>query len=177
LTLSIRGTHRRLQALTALGWCLEWIDAELGQKRTYCQRVLARPADATIFTDTAARIAEVYDRLSMRLPDESTASRRNVASRARNAARSKGWAPPLAWDDIDNDSRPTIRPTSGVAWEDQVDHAVVRRVLDTGTKPRRLTRAEAGEVVHGLLLRGQSTHQIENEFGFKTERYTRTEVA
>ena len=91
------GTRRRLRALMALGWALSDIDAEIGQRRGYCHKLAN--TERTVLASTARRIAEVYDRLSMRLPDESTLPKRQTASRNRNLARRKGWPPPLALDD------------------------------------------------------------------------------
>ena len=95
---SALGSRRRIQALMAIGWTAESIANEIGWSD-------GRSIRSVIFikervrTSTAQRIAAAYDRLSMtRGPSEIT---------ARRSARS-GYAPPLAWDDIDDpDEKPT----------------------------------------------------------------------
>lgn len=130
LRVNVIGTRRRLCALVALGWTFWDIDAELGKQKTYCHNMLERDTD-WILKSTADAVAEVYERLSMRLPDESTGPRRQVASRARNLARRKGWAPPLAWDDIDD---PNEEPSD---WE-----YVPEAPVNTGAKSRADVLAE-----------------------------------
>lgn len=83
------GPLRRIHALRALGWSLPAIAAEAGwpthqplnnlEKRNNCTRA------------TAQRIADAYDRLSMRIPTGTQ------VNRVRNHAARMGWAPPLAW--------------------------------------------------------------------------------
>lgn len=93
------GAIRRLHALMALGWPLEAIArrggwagrASLASILTYCQR------SQTVLRTTHQRIAAVYDRLSG-TPGPSKITRRQASKR--------GYAPPLAWDDIDNDRAP-----------------------------------------------------------------------
>jgi transcriptional regulator with XRE-family HTH domain len=67
---------------------------------------LAKIPQAYVRRSTAERIAALYDELSMQLPDESTPTGRKNASYARTVARKRGWLPPLAWDDIDQDESP-----------------------------------------------------------------------
>jgi hypothetical protein len=93
-----------------------------------------------------------------------------------NQAAAYGYLPPLSWDDIDRDPEPPTVESAG-AWEDQIDHAVVRRILDGGKRPRKLTRAEVAGIVRILLSRGMSTYEIERDYGFKTDRYQRQESA
>lgn len=82
------GTTRRLQALAALGHSGTALAAELGVAR---QRILEiRNTRLQIRRETAAQIADLYDRLSM-TPGDSEVTKGRAAA--------KGWAPPLAWDD------------------------------------------------------------------------------
>ena len=159
LKVDATGTTRRIHALMALGWRLTDIDAELGQCAHYTYNLTDQ---VQVHFDTARRVAEVYDRLAM-TPGPS--------ERTRAIARRKGWAPPLAWDDIDRDPEPA---TSRDIWdESSIDDAVIDRVLAGGKRPRKLTRAEAGEIVARSLGRGMSGNQIEDLYGLKPERYVR----
>lgn len=94
LTIDGTGTRRRLRALVALGWSFIELDAEMGRKVTYCSCLnrSARP----VLRATADEVAALYDRLSM------TPRVGWSAERQRRMASSRGWPPPLAWDDIDN---------------------------------------------------------------------------
>ncbi|MEV4287401.1 hypothetical protein AB0K40_17995 [Nonomuraea bangladeshensis] len=87
------GTRRRIQALAAIGWTLTEQGHRIGRAPTsMCYLALARGDKVT--AAVAARVAALYDELSMTPAPESDTSRR---SRAR--AETRGWAPPLAWDD------------------------------------------------------------------------------
>lgn len=100
-TVAARGTIRRIQALVALGWPMPLLSQRLGAAQPQTIQNLARkPHDARIRVATAAKISALYEELSMTI-GPSTVS----AARARN----KGWLPPLAWDDIDNDREPASR--------------------------------------------------------------------
>ena len=92
-----RPTQRRIRALQAIGWRLSDIDRLLGGPGVSngVWNMLQQP---TVHVDTAARVAALYDWLHMR-PGPS--------ERTRALAVMRGWAPPLAWDDIDNDEHPT----------------------------------------------------------------------
>lgn len=104
------GTQRRLRALFALGWTSRDLAPLLGVGDA---RVgyLASDRQSTVLPDTAARVAAVYERLSMTIPtDPPRLSPRHcgVRARQRRLAVRRGWAPPLAWDNIDD---PAERPS------------------------------------------------------------------
>jgi hypothetical protein len=65
---------------------------------------------AFLLTETAERIAAVYEQLSMRSP----APWGFQHSRAQLIAKRNGWPPPLAWDDDEIDD-PTATPYTGKA--------------------------------------------------------------
>lgn len=95
------GSVRRLQALACMGWS----NAELSRRTGIHQSVLSeiRLGNFTTTRGTVARqIAEQYEELAY--VDGGSA-------RARTAAKRGKWAPPAAWDDIDN---PKAKP-QGVA--------------------------------------------------------------
>lgn len=84
------GTQRRIQALHAIGWSLSEIARRIGVTRSQMDRVLKR---SHVFARTARATVVLFRELCM-TPGPST--------RARLAAKRKGWPPPLAWDDIDD---------------------------------------------------------------------------
>ena len=101
----VQGTQRRIQALMAMGWTSQDIADAAGLcHRAKVTSILngqkGRPA-VWVTQSTRDRIAAVYDTLSMRLPDMTRGRQRT-----RTIAARKGYAPPLAWDDIDTDPAP-----------------------------------------------------------------------
>ncbi len=137
------GTRRRLQALTALGWTNAAIAAVTG----ICPRHLAtlRNTHRPINRATAAKVAAGYDRLSMKLPPDTPATRRN-----RTDAAHRGWLPPLCWDDAEIDD-PAAKP-----------RATGRQEVRRGTADDVAWMAETGESLLGIQRRtGLSISGIE----------------
>lgn len=97
------GATRRLQALAAIGWPMTRVADETGLHFVTLACV-QRGAQNRIGAQLHRGIVAAYDRLHM-TPGPSV--------RARNDAHRKGWAPPLAWDDIDDPNEiPTgVEPT------------------------------------------------------------------
>jgi len=103
VTMPTTGSIRRVQALTAIGWSQEAIAKAAGMHRGTMSCALYRQRSTSV--EFHQRIADAYERLCM-TPGPS--------SRARAHAEREGWAPPLAWDDIDNDPEPKgIRNVEG----------------------------------------------------------------
>ena len=105
----VQGTQRRIQALMAMGWTSHDIADAAGLcHRAKVTSILngqkGRPA-VWVTQSTRDRIAAVYDTLSMRLPDMTRGRQRT-----RTIAARKGYAPPLAWDDIDTGDLPEPEP-------------------------------------------------------------------
>jgi hypothetical protein len=89
------GTVRRIRALAALGHSLVRQAAELGWDiRNLC--ALAGSVDGRVKVSTARLVAALYERWHM------TPATARGSVTARNRARRLGWAPPMAWDDIDD---------------------------------------------------------------------------
>jgi hypothetical protein len=97
------GTQRRIEALLALGWTCKDIGGWCDRGDEWA-RMVSRSARVT--TTTALVVAQAFDRWCMTIPTGLYHERNR-----RHAAR-KGYAPPLAWDDIDNpDEKPRGIPT------------------------------------------------------------------
>lgn len=103
-TVGATGTIRRLQALSVAGWTQTaiWQTAGIPYRPMKNVAKLDR-----IRRTTAARIAEVTEQLWNQPPPTRTAAQKRAASRARGIARTNGWAPLAAWDNIDD---PNERP-------------------------------------------------------------------
>ena len=125
------GTRRRLQALAAAGWPMTWLDARLGYRPGRCYQTTRRQ---WVTLRVAAEIAELYDAL---WDQPSGAGRED--RRARTMAATKGWAPPLAWDDDtidDPDATPSgvvVQLRAADRYAARVDDA--REMLEAGEDP------------------------------------------
>lgn len=86
------GSQRRIRALAAIGWPFAQISAELGRKATH-ESIATLLRQAWVQRETANRIDAVYRRLCMTPGPNPTVAKR---------AQLNHWAPPLAWDDIDD---------------------------------------------------------------------------
>lgn len=149
------GTRRRLQALGALGWSKAAIAVATGiHERQIAQ---LRSWDRPIWRSTAERVRRGYDALSMRLPPDTPASRRN-----RTYAARRGWAPPLAWDDIDDpaatpqtgDTRRTGATIENIAWcIESGETNILAIAARVGITPESVDRALHGAGRHDLVAR------------------------
>lgn len=95
------GAHRRLQALTYVGWTNKDIERQMDAGATITSWILRHDR---ITQELHQRVCAVYDALWNQTPPDTIGNRRAAAR-----ARSRGWAPPLAWDDEaidDPDARP-----------------------------------------------------------------------
>lgn len=91
------GVHRRIQALSRIGYSCEDVGAELGVTETYVYQLLNRKM---VTNRVHAKVDEVYQRLSVKP---------GTRVRIKWKARREGWPPPLAWDD-DNIDDPNAEP-------------------------------------------------------------------
>jgi hypothetical protein len=161
-TVASLGARRRLQALQALGWSRQRVAEAAGWPTTGALNYLMR--NETITRATHDRLAAAYDALSMRTPPDEMAARR-----ARTWARRRGYAPPLAWDDIDNDPAPNLGGR-----DDDVDPVVVMRLLEGQRVPS--TKAEKDAAMAQWVADGGSKAELCRWHGWKQGRYGRLEV-
>lgn len=100
------GTARRLQALVTIGWPQSQLAQMAGFERSnFGPVVLGRNVTAA----TARKVQAIYNQ---HWNDPQTGHdwhTRTAATRARNYAKARDWAPPLAWDDETIDD-PTATP-------------------------------------------------------------------
>lgn len=149
------GIQRRIQALSACGWSAPQIAEAAGA--TVGQVMNWRSPNPTVYPSTRATVIAVYEKLWNAPP-----TGRQVLWVRLNAARS-GWAPPLAWDDIDD---PHERP-QGLPGGDplplkeralEVDPIAVDLAVDG--HPVKLTRAEKTQAIDRLTCRGLTDREI-----------------
>lgn len=155
------GVHRRIQALQMLGWRFADIDAAMGIDVSWAQHALTH---TRVHVSRARTLAATYEALSMTL---------GPSSRVRTWAKRKQWAPPLAWNDIDDpNERPhgQRRPSNMRPTLDDLDPVAVERAM-AGDRIE-LTKAERLEVVARLRNQGWSLRDIEDRTVItKAERY------
>lgn len=126
---------RRIHALAAIGWTY----AELGPRLGVTSQNIGYLAGRTtgmVERGIARRVIRLYDELSM-TPGTSNISRQRAISR--------GWAPPLAWDDIDD---PNAVPDTGVRVR-SVDIDEWLFLVENGEEPNRAAE-RCGVQVSGI---------------------------
>jgi hypothetical protein len=163
-TLPARGFHRRVHALMAIGWTQLDIAQALGIAQGNLSAKMR--LNDTVRRATHEAMCDVYERLCMS-PQSGVANRRTARIAAKN-----GWAPPLAWDDIDRDAKPVGKVRHG-GFKDSIDEAMIDRVLRGGERPRKLTKAEAREVYRRALANGMTTYEIQTVYGLNLGRYSK----
>lgn len=157
------GVVRRIQALACLGWSSAEVSRRLGMDRTYLCKTILRE---TVEPATAAAVTALYDELSM------TWCTTKTAARTAAAARSRGWAPPLAWDERGLDD-PTATPAGHSPRDtDSADPVVVERIL-TGEHHLPANRAERTEVARRWFESGRSLADLGRATGWNVPRYYR----
>lgn len=170
------GTRRRVQALAARGWSLARIGARLGIRR--CNMHLHEDRWPQVTVATARAVRDLYEELWDVEPPTSTHGERIARSRALNAARRAGWAPPLAWDEGAIDD-PTATPATethrgdrGVHPDDILHMAAWATDLDDLARQLGITRNSLDVAIrrHGIELpRRITVAQQEANVGRRTQ--------
>ena len=88
------GTHRRVQALVAVGWPLTHLSAGSGLHTTRADQILRQN---TVRIETAERIQDGYDVLRQLKPERHGVPK-HKARLARERAAAAKWPPPKYWD-------------------------------------------------------------------------------
>lgn len=139
------GTHRRLQALVAIGYSISSLGRHLGIDVTNMNGVMGGRGEVT--AETARKVRALYDELWNQPNNPDEWRDKIAASRARNLAKARGWAPPMAWDDETVDD-PTAQPEG---------------MVTSSRKSHR--REEIAEDVHDLLRAGCGAADIAARLG------------
>lgn len=127
------GAHRRLQALVARGWSLSALAREAGITPQRIQQIITRPR---ITVGVHRRMVDLYERLWDQRPPLRTPGDKAGYAKAITMATRRGWVPPLAWDDIDNDPAPTSAENDTTVDEFAVELAIagIKVPLNHGEK-------------------------------------------
>lgn len=152
------GTRRRIWALKALGHSGADIAGRIGVTYQAIHKLEHGRADR-VFAATAANVARAYEGMCMVQPSG------YHATRIRNQAARRGYAPPLAWDNIDD---PDEFPDLG-GRDNDIDLVVVDRLLHLERVTS--TRAEKLEAMRQWLAAGKSEASICAAHGWQSARY------
>lgn len=145
------GATRRLQALAVMGWDTSTLAARAGLRATALMAI-RNGERATVSVALDAAVRQVFAEVCM--------SRGPSARTVDIAVRRHGWAPPLAWDDIDDPAerpRGMHRERSAPAGVDEI--AVARAMAGPASTPD-LTAQERRLVVGRLSAVGCTGPQI-----------------
>jgi hypothetical protein len=113
----------------------------------------------TVTTRTALIVSDLYNELWDIEPPHTTQDDRDASAAARRTAKDQGWAPPLAWDDIDTDPHPNTAPATPDPGDlDEI--AIERAIAGDSIRLLDLTPAEQAEVVDRLTKSGKSIRDI-----------------
>ena len=101
------GASRRIRGLQALGHRPAVLAEALGVSERRISQ-FANLAEPVIMRETHDRIAALYARLSMVLPEPKDARDAHNIAMCRRRAQRRHWLPPLAWDDVDDPAEQPI---------------------------------------------------------------------
>lgn len=140
LRVDVIGTRRRIQALSRIGWSQAEVCRRIDRHPTMLTTALCKNR---ITAATAFLVSEVYRELS---------TVEGPSGSARSKAALAGWAPPIAWEDVDIDD-PDARPNV-TGYDEDVVQALVR-----GDRPD-CAREDRVEASARLAERGLSRAEI-----------------
>lgn len=151
LLVTARGVQRRIRALAARGWSDEEIAHRLAWTETRCESIYkAEPVRAWVHQE----LSDLYEEIWNTEPPATTLAECAVRDRTIRRARKMGWAPPVAWDDIDADEAPDAVEVD----PDLIDEVAVELAL-RGDRVR-LSEAEWRAVVAKGTELGMSAAEI-----------------
>lgn len=146
-----RGAHRRIQALAAIGWSLHRQAHHLGENMTNFSRAMQ---NETITVRRHRAIAAMFDEWWAAGPIPANWREQGGITRAIRHAKQRRWLPPLAWDDIDNDTEPPIPDVEDGA----VDEIAIELAMHGDTV--RLSPLERREAIRRLHAQRWSDQRI-----------------
>jgi hypothetical protein len=151
-----------------LGYSMAEISIELGHERAWCSNAI-RYSREYVYRTTHDELDQLFGRWCMTLPPDEP-----FRTRTRNYARNHNFAPPLAWDDIDN---PRERPRQGTrrVRRTDIDEAVVLRLLAGEHLPA--TTAERNEAMARWRASGRAERELCLIHNWHDGRYGKDEVA
>ena len=167
--INVLGVARRAQALAAIGHTVVAQAGWYGVAEQTLGSWLHHRFDTV--TDANARsVYRAFDTYSM-----APAAPSRSSNRIRSIAVRNRWAPPLAWNNIDDPAEEPYWPTAQTEWRSgvDVDQVAVERAL-SGQRCRPLGLAERVEAVRaGAAELGLNDHEIADRTGMSPETVQR----
>lgn len=151
-----RGARRRVEALVAAGWPVDRIARRLGRSGS---NLWTTVCGDHVRVSTHREIAALFDELALIDPPCASNYERAASERARRRARTRGWLPALAWDDIDLDEAPPAPDEEPI----EFDEVTVLLAID-GALPH-LSPGERRECVRRLHAAFWSDRRIAERIG------------
>ena len=142
---SSRATHRRLQALVAIGWSQSKLGKRLAVDPTNFS-TLMKAEQVTVRRHL--QVVDLFEELWNQRPPAESHRDKISYTRSLSYAKKRRWLPPLAWDDVDTDPEPPVPDEVG-----RVDE--VRVLLAISGERVRLTPEERRAAVvqlHGARM-------------------------
>jgi len=139
-----RGTHRRIQALVAMGWSQSKLADRLGMEISNFQTMLYK--QQAVSAGRHRQVEALFNQLWNMAPAHDAWHDKAAYSRTLNFAKAHRWLPPMAWDDIDNDVEPPVpEGEQGAVDEMAVELALMGERVRLSSAERReaVTRAHA----------------------------------
>lgn len=162
------GLQRRIRALAALGWSLEFLAAQRGIGVTNLDRLRRPTVRQHVKLPFAEHVLALYDEFSTKIPPDTPSSRA-----VRTRAARQGFHSPLAWDEDTIDDPEAVPADRYVErrGKDEVDENVVERVLSYRRPNEAVTRAERDEITARWRALGRPMKDLTRLTGWKVERY------
>lgn len=159
------GIQRRLQALTAAGWSMCEVSLRTGVDTDVLKRIRRHPNPQFVKIRIGEAIAETYEDLQLLVAPAGRSS-----SWMRAEARRRGYAPALAWDDIDHDRAPQgLGADPAPLARRDVDEVVILRLLAGDTVPA--SPAERMIALRRWIRGGRSEAEFCELHGWRPGRY------
>jgi len=144
------GPRRRLQALRLLGWTNKQLALLTGLNTRTIQKTMEE-GRATVAHSTAVRVRAVFETHWARVPRPLGSREVRDFNQGIERAQEQGWAPPMAWDDIDDpEEAPKGVPEGPAAGALPVMEAL--RLLKAGEAPHYVA-ARLGVLPESLARR------------------------
>ncbi len=167
------GLQRRMQALNALGYSGARLAREAGVSSEMMCALIRRPQPNLFHRATVARsIVATYERLSL-LP----MPHGHVADLVRARAASHGYAPPLAWDDVDDSTEEPRGIREPGDDEPDAEDWVDRIVAGERPEPRLIKGPMRVQIVAMWPSTGLSINELERRTGWNPRRYMKKDEA
>lgn len=158
-------THRKIQALSRLGWTFADIAYHAGFAGPAAIRNLLD--QEIIRSTTEVRFEETYRLLEMQVPVMN-----RWRARAQNRAISEGWLAPLAYDDIQEGIVAEVDRETASVPRDRFDLHEVEHMLQHGVWDHPLSPLEKAEVVRRWTSWGRTKASLCDLTGWRPGRYS-----